>query len=169
MLTDNRGEDSYTDTSDDILLDVLDHALNPHAQQIEIKYHNSPTLEQIDKGGCIDLYNSNELVLKKGEFGFIDFGVAMRLPRGYDALIFPRSSTFKRWGVLLTNSVGYIDNSYCGTDDRWKVCVYATRDITIPAGTRCFQFRLIKTQPTINFYKVDRLNSINRDGFGSTG
>ena len=151
------------------LPDILDRAMNPNVEHIEIKYHNSPTLEQNDNGGCIDLYNSNELVLKKGEFGFIDFGISMALPQGYDALILPRSSTFKRWGILLTNSVGYIDNSYRGTDDKWLACVYATRDITIPAGTRCFQFRLIKTQPEINFYKVDRLNDKTRGGFGSTG
>lgn len=136
---------------------------------IPIKCHNSPTLEQNKKGGCIDLYNANEIVLKAGEWGFIDFGVAMALPEGYDALIFPRSSTFKRYGILLTNSVGYIDNSYRSNDDKWMACVYATRDVTIPAGTRAFQFRLIPTQPIINFEFTDDLHNETRGGWGSTG
>lgn len=129
----------------------------------------SPHLEITSYGGCIDLYNYEELCLKAGEKGFINFGISMKLPEEYDALILPRSSTFKRYGILLTNSVGYIDNSYNGTDDYWMACVYATKDITIPKGTRCFQFRLIKRQPDINFVQQDTLNTVNRGGFGSSG
>ena len=139
---------------------------------VDIPIHylpGSPQLEIAPYGGCVDLYNYDELCLKAGERGFINFGISMKLPEGYDALIFPRSSTFNRYGILLTNSVGYIDNSYNGTDDYWKACVYATRDITIPRGTRCFQFRIIKKQPEINFIQRDNLNNINRGGFGSSG
>ena len=123
----------------------------------------SPHLEITNYGGCVDLYNYEELCLKAGEKGFINFGISMKLPEEYDALILPRSSTFKRYGILLTNSVGYIDNSYNGTEDYWMACVYATRDITIPKGTRCFQFRLIKRQPNIDFVQQDSLNNTNRD------
>ena len=137
--------------------------------EIPIKYHGSPSLEQLEKGGCVDLYCRDEVVLKQGEYGFINLGVSMALPAGYDALILPRSSTFKRYGILLTNSVGYIDNSYRGNDDVWLACVYATRDITIPAGTRCFQFRLILSQPRIDFKPTEDLGHENRSGFGSTG
>ena len=129
----------------------------------------SPHLEITNYGGCVDLYNYEELCLKAGEKGFINFGISMKLPEEYDALILPRSSTFKRYGILLTNSVGYIDNSYNGTEDYWMACVYATRDITIPKGTRCFQFRLIKRQPNIDFVQQDSLNNTNRGGFGSSG
>lgn len=130
---------------------------------------DSPHLEITNYGGCVDLYNYNELCLKTGEKGFINFGVSMQLPEMYDALIFPRSSTFKRYGILLTNSVGYIDNSYNGTEDYWMACVYATRNITIPKGTRCFQFRLIEKQPSIDFIQENNLNNINRGGFGASG
>ena len=129
----------------------------------------SPHLEVTNYGGCVDLYNYEEVCLKAGEKGFINFGISMKLPEEYDALILPRSSTFKRYGILLTNSVGYIDNSYNGTEDYWMACVYATRDITIPKGTRCFQFRLIKRQPDINFIQQNSLNDVNRGGFGSSG
>lgn len=139
---------------------------------VEIQIHylpGSPHLEVTHYGGCIDLYNYEEICLKEGERGFINFGLSMKLPEGYDALIFPRSSTFKRYGILMTNSVGYVDNSYNGTEDYWMACVYATRDITIPRGTRCFQFRIIKQQPQIDFIQQERLNEVNRGGFGSSG
>jgi dUTP pyrophosphatase len=139
-------------------------------ERIKVKYkENSPELTQTDKGGCIDLYNYNDLTLKRGEFGFIDFGIAIELPQGYDAIILPRSSTFKKYGLLLTNSAGYIDNSYNGDNDYWLGCVYATRDIQIPAGTRCFQFRLVKTQPSLQIVSVDSLGNEDRSGFGSSG
>lgn len=142
----------------------------PHDHEwIKVHYRpGSPALEQVDKGGCVDLYNYEDITLQKGDFQLIDLGVAIQLPQGYDALVLPRSSTFKRYGLLLANSVGYIDNSYCGTDDWWKAPVYATRDIYIPKGTRCFQFRLIKTQPKLWITTHDSLGK-NRGGIGSTG
>ena len=81
------------------------HTING-AVDIPIKYHSSPTLEQTEKGGCVDLYSVNEIMLHTGEWGFINLGVSMALPEGFDALILPRSSTFKRYGILLTNSIG---------------------------------------------------------------
>lgn len=137
---------------------------------IKIKYHNCPyRLEMNEKGGCVDLYNNNDIKLFAGESAFIKFGISMELPPKYDALIFPRSSTYKKYGILLTNSVGYIDNSYNGNDDEWMACIYATRDVKIPRGTRCFQFRLIERQPQLSFIEVDSLENENRGGYGSTG
>lgn len=139
-------------------------------EKIEILYRpGSIRLKQIEKGGCIDMYTYQDVKMRQQEFALIDLGVAMQLPRGYDALIFPRSSTFKNWGLLLTNSVGYIDNSYCGPGDIWKASFYATRDVEIPAGTRLCQFRLIPCQPQIDFIEVNNLTqNENRGGFGST-
>lgn len=138
-------------------------------EHIKVHYRpNSPELKQNDNGGCIDLYNYDDINLRQGEFQLIDLGVAIQLPVGYDALVLPRSSTFKRYGLLLANSVGYIDNSYCGTDDWWKAPVYATRDIYIPKRTRCFQFRLIRTQPKLWITSSNTLGK-NRGGIGSTG
>lgn len=137
---------------------------------IEINYHGSPyRLEIIEKGDWIDLYCAKETVLHAGERTYISQGISMKLPEGYEAIIAPRSSTFKRWGILQTNSIGVIDNSYCGNDDIWAFPAYATRDITIPAGTRICQFRIQKKQPKIVFYEVSNLNTNNRGGFGSSG
>ena len=137
---------------------------------IKVRYkEGAPQLIQIDKGGCVDFYNYNDLDLKAGHFAMIDTGVAIGIPDGYDLLIFPRSSTFKRYGLIETNSVGYVDNSFRGSDDFIHIPVLATKDIFIPRGSRCFQFRLINMQPTLNFTAVNELEHKNRKGFGSTG
>lgn len=107
--------------------------------------------------------------MKKGEHGYISLGVAMELPKGYEAIIAPRSSTFKRYGLLQNNSVGVVDASFNGPNDIWCFPAYATRDITIPRDTRICQFRIQEEQPEIEFITVDRLNNENRGGFGSTG
>ena len=130
---------------------------------------SSPHLEVTERGDWIDLYVYEDTTLKAGERAYISMGVSMALPQGYEAIIAPRSSTFKRWGILQTNSIGVIDNSYCGTDDIWMMPVYATRDITIPKGSRICQFRIQKKQPDIEFVSKDRLNNPNRGGFGSSG
>lgn len=140
------------------------------SETIKIKYlPGSPELEQIDKGGCVDLYNYEDVTLQAGEFKLINLGIAIELPEGYDAIILPRSSTFKRYHILLVNSVGYIDNSYAGDTDYWLAGVYATEPTFIPKGTRCFQFKLVPCQPKLDFNKVNSLTKKVRNGFGSTG
>ena len=106
---------------------------------VEIPIHylpGSPELIINDKGDWIDLFVYEDTTLKAGERTYISMGISMALPQGYEAIMAPRSSTFKRWGILQTNSIGIIDNSYRGTDDIWMMPALATRDITIPKGTR---------------------------------
>lgn len=137
---------------------------------ILIRYlEGSPRLEQIDKGDWIDLYTYEDITLQEGERKYISLGVAMQLPEGYEAIMAPRSSTFKRWGILQTNSIGVIDSTYCGNDDIWMFPAYATRPVTIPAGTRICQFRIQPTQGKLHLIKTDKLDSKNRGGLGSTG
>jgi len=140
-------------------------------KHLDVKVHylaGAPELEQFDYGGCVDLYNYEDVDMRAGDWQLVNLGVSMQLPDGYDALLLPRSSTFKRYGLLLANSVGYIDNSYAGDEDVWMASVYATRDVHIDKGTRCFQFRIIPTQPKLSFTPVDRLKPKRRGGFGST-
>lgn len=139
---------------------------------IKIRYTNNETkykLEKISKGDWIDLRASETKELKQGEFAIIPLGVSMQLPEGYEAHLAPRSSTFKKWGIIQVNSVGVIDSSYCGNDDIWGMPVYVTRDTTIAEGDRICQFRIMECQPNINFIEVDSLEGENRGGFGSTG
>jgi dUTP pyrophosphatase len=139
-------------------------------KSIKIKYWpGSPELEKIEKGNWIDLYTYEDVTLQKGDFAIIPLGVAMKLPRGYEAIIASRSSTFKRWGVLQTNAIGVIDSEYCGNDDQWGYPAFATQAVMIPKGTRLCQFRIQESQPDIIFDAVDSLNDKSRGGFGSTG
>ncbi len=137
---------------------------------IRIRYHADIThIEPFSKGDWIDLRAAEEVVLKKGDFCLISLGVSMQLPDGYEAIVAPRSSTFKRYGILQTNSFGVIDESYCGDNDVWKMPVFATRDVTIPKDDRICQFRIQRHQPEINFIPVQTLGNEDRGGFGSTG
>lgn len=137
---------------------------------IKIKYHDrKAVIEKIPIGDWIDLKASTTVSLKKGAYALIPLGVSMQLPEGYEAHVVPRSSTFKTWGILMTNSVGIIDNSYCGDGDIWHFPAYATNDTTIQKGSRICQFRIVKKQPEIDFEVVDSLDNPDRGGFGSTG
>lgn len=143
---------------------------NSMTEIIDIKYWpDSPALEINKDGSWIDLYTYAETVLHKGDFCMIPLGVAMRLPVGYEANFVPRSSTFKRWGVIQTNHYSVIDPTYCGDNDMWHFPVFATRDITIPKGIRLCQFRINRVQPNIIFNTVDHLSERDRGGFGTSG
>ena len=141
-------------------------------ETIKIKYFTEEIdkLTYIDgKSDWIDLRASETVELKAGEFKLIPLGVAMELPKGYEAHVVPRSSTFKNYGVLQVNSCGIIDGSYCGDDDIWRMPVYATRDTVIQKNDRICQFRIVENQPKIEFQQVASLENANRGGFGSTG
>jgi len=138
----------------------------------KVKYHNSTLLKLSRPSGSqnwIDLRAAETIELKAGEFKLISLGVSIQLPKGYEANIVPRSSTFKNYGIIQTNGFAVIDNSYCGNGDIWKFPAYATRDTVIHENDRICQFRINQTQPSFDFEEVDELNSENRGGFGSTG
>lgn len=139
--------------------------------KIRIKYLNDSInrLEKIEKGDWIDLRSAEDVELKKGENKLIHLGVAMELPKGYEAHIVPRSSTFKKWGIIQTNHMGVVDNTYCGDDDWWFMSVYATRDVKIEKDDRICQFRIVEKMPPIEFETVEVLSNENRGGCGSTG
>lgn len=122
-----------------------------------------------NNGDWIDLRTGVDLLIKKGQFVYIPLGVAIQLPIGFEALVVPRSSTFKNYGLIQANSVGVIDESYCGDNDEWHFPAYATREIFIPKNTRICQFRIIRHQPSIEIIEVEKLGNENRGGLGSTG
>lgn len=141
-------------------------------ETIRIKYFSDavPPLCQVDgKSDWIDLYAAETVTLRAGESALIPLGVAMALPEGYEAHVAPRSSTFKTYGLLQSNGVGVVDWSYRGDEDQWKMPVYATRDVTVEAGSRICQFRIVRNQPLISFQVCEHLDGPSRGGFGSTG
>ena len=140
--------------------------------QIKIIYHDPdmPKLEFIDdKSDWIDLRASKDYVLSKGEFALIDLGVSMKLPEGYEAHIAPRSSTFKNFRIIQTNSVGVVDNSYSSSKDIWKMPVLAMENTCISKYDRICQFRIMKKMEPVEFTEVEQLDSVERGGIGSTG
>ena len=137
---------------------------------IPIKYHaDIRPIEKTDKGDWLDLRVAEDVVMKAGEFKLISLGVSMRLPDGYEALVIPRSSTFKHWGIIQTNHCGLIDNSYCGDNDVWMFPALATRDVVIEKNSRICQFRIQKKMEKVTFTTVDTLGGKDRGGIGSTG
>lgn len=158
----------------------------------------------IEKGDWIDLYTAEDVTLKapciyklrkfkkddhierirEVEFDstLIPLGVCISVPKGFESVLVPRSSTFKKWGILQNNGIGIIDFSFSSDEDEWKMPVVATRNVTIPKGTRIAQFRVQLSQKAtiwqkikwlfakeIKVTKADHLNNEARGGFGSTG
>jgi dUTPase len=139
--------------------------------QIKVKYFDKeiPKLQKIKQGDWIDLRAAETVELKQGEFKLIPLGIGMKLPKGYEANIVPRSSTFKNFGILQTNSFGVVDESYSGNDDQWFFPALAMRDTKIEKGDRICQFRINKKMPEVDFVEVEFLDEVNRGGHGSTG
>lgn len=138
--------------------------------KIKVKYHTDILpLEMNEKGDWVDLRAAEDMKLWGGYYYRIPLGISVELPEGYEAHVAPRSSTFKNWGIIQTNSVGVIDNSYCGDNDIWMMPVYATRFTEIKKNDRVCQFRIVKKQPHLEFETVDYLGNDDRGGFGITG
>lgn len=120
-------------------------------------------------GEWIDLHTAEDAELNPLEFKIISLGVSMELPEGYYAQVVPRSSTCKNFGVIMANSMGIIENSYCGDNDIWGFPAVAIRQTVIPKGTRICQFCLVKQSKAVDFEQVESLGNADRGGFGSTG
>lgn len=140
-------------------------------ETIKIKYFDNEIdkIEKINKGDLIDLRAAETVEMKKGDFKLIKLGVGMKLPDGYKANMYPRSSTYKNFGIILANSVGQIDNSYSGDSDEWKFPAIALRDTVIHKNDRICQFEIQRIQPEIEFEEVEHLDEVSRGGIGSTG
>lgn len=144
--------------------------MNGNVKTIKIKYlRDIKKIERFNVGDWIDLRAAEDVEMKAGEYKMIPLGVAMELPHGYEALVAPRSSTFKKYGIQLANSIGIIDETYKGDNDEWNFLAYATRDTKIYKNERICQFRIIQHQPLIHLVEVDTLGNPDRGGIGSTG
>ena len=136
--------------------------------EIRIKYlADIPPVEK--NGDWIDLRCAEDTVLPQGGYKQIPLGIAVQLPSGYEAIVAPRSSTFRNWGIIAVNSIGIIDEKYCGPNDQWHLPVYATRLTRIRKGDRICQFRIMKHMEEVDIQTVEDLTGPDRGGFGSTG
>lgn len=150
------------------------------AMKIKIKYFSDdvPRLHQIDNGDWIDVYAAETVVIHKGEHKLIPLGFACQLPKGFEAHLLPRSSTYKKWGIIMANNTGIIDNSYCGDNDQWMfsaICLNTNGFVAgepvsfIAKGDKIAQFRIVESMPPVEFEEVTTLGNSDRGGFGSTG
>ena len=137
--------------------------------KVKVRDDSVNPINRIVVGDWIDLPSNTEVEYKAGDAVVIDFGVAMELPKGYEAHLLPRSSTFQNTGLLLTNSMGIIDNSFCGDNDYWGAKFYATKEGKVEKGQRLCQFRIVENQPNIHLEKVEKLGNEDRGGYGTTG
>lgn len=121
------------------------------------------------KSDWIDLRSAKTIYIPKGTFVMIPLGVAIKLPAGFEAYVVPRSSLFKNYKLIQTNSFGVIDNTYCGDNDQWMMPVYAMEETIVNFNDRLCQFRIVENQPQLAFRTVEHLDGADRGGFGSTG
>ena len=141
---------------------------NPY--YVEIKYHNDILpIEKITNGDWIDLRAAEDVHMDAGDYRLISLGVSMKLPEGYEAHILPRSSTYRRWGIIQANHMGVVDNGYSGDNDIWMFPAIAIRDTDIYKNDRICQFRIVERQPNFDFIEVDHMDDPDRGGFGSSG
>ena len=139
---------------------------------IKVRYHaDIDLLEYIGgaKSNWIDLRCAEDVYMREGEYRLISLGVSIQLPGGYEAIVAPRSSTLKSFGIIMGNSIGVIDEAYCGDGDVWRFPALAVRDTHIPFNSRIAQFRIIEHQPNIALQTVEYLQNSNRGGIGSSG
>lgn len=150
---------------------------------IRIKYFEGATkLKKIKKGNWIDVYSNKDVFIRVGERAMIPLGFALELPQGWEAHLAPRSSTFKTWGIIETNSVGVVDDTYIGDNDQWHMPVYCLQGkdkevfdgveeegTWIRQGDKIGQFRIMEVMPEIEFDEVETFGNADRGGFGTTG
>ena len=140
-------------------------------QTIKVKYFDKEIdkITKVENGDWIDLRAAETVEMKAGDFKLIPLGVGMILPKGYEAHIVPRSSTYKNFGIIQTNHQAVIDESYCGDNDQWLYPAYALRDTIIHKNDRICQFRIVRKMPAINIEEVEHLTDKDRGGIGSSG
>ena len=150
---------------------------------IRIKYFDKATkLKKITKGNWIDVYANKDVFVKCGERAMVPLGFALELPEGWEGHLAPRSSTFKTWGIIQTNSVGVVDDTYIGDNDQWHMPVYClqgkdlesengeeVKGTWIRKGDKIGQFRIMEVMPEIEFEEVESFGNKDRGGFGTTG
>ena len=155
--------------------------------KMRIKYFDGATkMEKIAKGNWIDVYSNADIFVPVGERAMIPLGFALELPQGWEGHLAPRSSTFKSWGIIQTNHVGVVDDTYIGDNDHWHMPVYCLtanckvnedeiptvdgrQGVWIRKGDKIGQFRIMEVMPEIEFDEVESFGNADRGGFGTTG
>jgi dUTP pyrophosphatase len=152
--------------------------INPNKLKMRVKYFEGATkLQKITKGNWIDVFANKDIFVPVGERAMIPLGFALELPQGWEGHLAPRSSTFKTWGIIQTNHVGVVDDTYIGDNDQWHMPVYCLQGkgyqdcvegTMILKGDKIGQFRIMEVMPEIEFDEVESFGNTDRGGFGTT-
>jgi len=141
---------------------------------MKVRIKNAPGIEcpaYQTAGACgFDFRAVEDVTFAPGEWKTINTGTVVETPPGYMLMTAPRSSNFKNYGFIQTNSVGVIDNDFCGNDDtiRFSFLNMSDKTHTIEKWTRIGQWVFVKIERA-DFEEVDEMSSPDRGGFGSTG
>lgn len=125
-----------------------------------------------DEAAAFDLYAIEDFVVGCYRIVKAKTGISVEIPKGYCAVIRPRSGLASKYGIVISSS-GIVDSDYRG---EWIVPLYNNAGSNISsyyefaAGDRIAQF-LILPVPEVELVESDELNVTNRDsaGFGSSG
>ena len=157
------------------------------------KMRENAKLPEFKGGNWLDTYISQigfvRRDLRRGEFTFDDviwddgdkfnilvgdivvfkLGFALELPKGKELHLLPRSGTFRKYGLLLTNSMGIGDDTYIGDNDEYLAMMYATRNAVVEVGDRLIQIKIEDAMPQYNLVEVEYFGNDDRGGYGSSG
>lgn len=143
---------------------------------INVEY-KAPIADRLTKNKSVRKVNFEKIM--------IPLGIGMKLPEGYEAVIVPRSSSFKNFGFIQANHFAVIDGGkfgYCGPNDQWFYPIIPLQDGKICEGDRVCQFRIQLSQKAtmwqkikwlftnkIEFEFVNNYDGIDRGGEGTSG
>lgn len=153
-----------------------------------------------EKGDWIDLRAAQDMEFRAAQAGtqyqegdykfrdvhmhtyYIPLGVAMQLPKGFEAIIASRSSGPKKLRLFIPSGKGVVDNCYNGDNDEWNYVSSSMTNTSIKKGDRVCQFRIQLSQKAtmwqklkwlfssgVELVEVPSLNNKSRGGLGSSG
>jgi len=119
---------------------------------------------------AFDLYSRIDMEIAPKSFGLVPLNIVVETPKGFVFMVAARSSTAKKKGLFMANSVGIIDQDYCGEEDEVKFMAYNFTDdvVKIEKGERIAQGMFLPVEKA-EFNVLEKMEEKSRGGFGSTG
>lgn len=119
---------------------------------------------------AFDLYSRTDVTIEPFEVVVAPTNLIVKVPSGYVLLLQSRSSLPIRKKLMVANSVGVIDQDFCGPDDEIGVELlnFSNSPVTVTRGERIAQAMLVSITKVDSFVEV-AMNGESRGGFGSTG
>lgn len=118
---------------------------------------------------AFDLASRVDIIILPQAIEHVPLNVAIEIPKGYMIMLAARSSLYKQ-GLRMINSVGIVDQDYCGNDDEYHAVLqnFTDKPVAISKGTRLVQ-GILKQHEKAEWHEVDDLENKSRGGFGTTG